>query len=73
MLGLLSGVVRKNCWWLADRAGHATPDAMQRLLGSAVWDAEAVRDDVRGYVLAQLGHPDGALIADETGLLKKGL
>jgi hypothetical protein len=38
VLGLLSGVERKNGWWLAERAGHATPDAMQRLLGSAVWD-----------------------------------
>jgi SRSO17 transposase len=72
VLGLLSGVERKNCWWLAEQAGHATPDAMQRLLSVAVWDADAVRDDVRGYVWAQLGHPDGALIADETGFLKKG-
>jgi SRSO17 transposase len=70
--GLLSGVERKNCWWLAERAGHATPDAMQRLLSSAVWDADAVRDDVRAYVIEHLGHPGGILIADETGFLKKG-
>jgi SRSO17 transposase len=72
VLGLLSSVERKNCWWLAEQAGHATPDAMQRLLSNAVWDADAVRDDVRSYVLAHLGHPDGVLIADETGFLKKG-
>jgi SRSO17 transposase len=64
-------VERKNCWWLAEHAGHATPDAMQRLLTSAVWDADALRDDLRAYVVGQLG-PDGVLIADETGFLKKG-
>lgn len=42
--GLLSGIERKNCWWLAENAGHARPDAMQRLLWAACWDAEAVRD-----------------------------
>jgi SRSO17 transposase len=71
--GLLSGVERKNCWWLAEAAGHGTPDAMQRLLRTAKWDADAVRDDVRSYVVEHLGHPRGVLIADETGFLKKGI
>jgi SRSO17 transposase len=71
--GLLSGVERKNCWWLAEAAGHGTPDAMQRLLRTAKWDADAVRDDVRSYVVEHLGHPGGVLIADETGFLKKGI
>jgi SRSO17 transposase len=70
--GLLSGIGRKNCWWLAEQAGHETPDKMQRLLRKASWDADAVRDDVRGFVAEQLGHPDGVLIVDETGFLKKG-
>jgi SRSO17 transposase len=72
LLGLLSPVERKNCWWLAEQAGHAGPQAMQRLLRTAVWDADAVRDDVRQFVLAHLGHRDGVLIPDETGFLKKG-
>jgi SRSO17 transposase len=70
--GLLSPVERKNCWWLAERAGHGDPQAMQRLLRTAVWDAEAVRDDVRGFVAGQLGDAAGVLIPDETGFLKKG-
>jgi SRSO17 transposase len=70
--GLLSGVGRKNCWWLAEHAGHGTPDKLQRLLRTAKWDADAVRDDVRAYVAGHLGHPDGVLIPDETGFLKKG-
>lgn len=70
--GLLSAVERKNCWWLAERAGHRGPAAMQRLLRTACWDADGVRDDVRAYVARRLGHPDGVLIADETGFLQKG-
>jgi SRSO17 transposase len=72
ILGLLSGVERKNCWQLAEEAGHARLGAMQRLLRSARSDAGGVRDEVRSYVLDHLGG-DGVLIVDETGFLKKGL
>ena len=72
VLGLLSQVERKNCWWLAEQAGHASPEAMQRLLRRAVWDADAVRDDLRSYVVGQLGRKGGILVADETGFAKKG-
>jgi SRSO17 transposase len=50
----------------------AGPQAMQRLVRSACWDADEVRDDVRRYVIEHLGVPDGVLIVDETGFLKKG-
>ena len=69
--GLLSPLERKNCWWLAEQAGHGDPQAMQRLLRTAVWDADKVRDDVRAFVAGQLGDPAGVLICDETGFLKK--
>ena len=59
VLGLLSAAERKNCWWLAEQAGHDDPQAMQRLLRTAAWDADAVRDDVRGFVAARLGDPAG--------------
>jgi SRSO17 transposase len=72
VLGLLSPVENKNCWWLAERAGYRGPQRMQRLLRTAVWDADAVRDDVREFAAGYLGHPDGVLIPDETGFLKKG-
>jgi len=71
--GLLSATERKNCWWLAEHAGHAGPDAMQRLLRTARWDAAEVRDEVRAVVVERLAHPDGVLICDETGFLKKGV
>jgi SRSO17 transposase len=70
--GLLSNLPRKNCWTIAEHAGHATPDGLQHLLARAKWDAEAVRDDLRGYVVEQLGDQDAVLVVDETGDLKKG-
>jgi len=69
---LLSPVERKNGWQLAEQAGEPTPTGMQRLLAGAKWDAEAVRDDLRAYVLEHLADPEAVLIIDETGLLKKG-
>ena len=70
--GLLSGAERKNSWTLSERAGHARPDGMQRLLSTADWDPDLVRDDVRAYVMANLVDRGGVLVLDETGFLKKG-
>jgi SRSO17 transposase len=70
--GLVAGLERKNGWTLAERAGEGSPDGMQRLLRSADWDIDGVRDDVRDYVIERLGDREGVLIADETGFLKKG-
>jgi SRSO17 transposase len=70
--GLLGNVSRKNGWQLAEHAGEATPDGMQRLLATADWDPDLVRDDLRAYVLEHLGDPGAVLVVDETGFLKKG-
>ena len=70
--GLVTGLERKNGWTLAEWAGEVSPDGMQRLLRRADWDVDGVRDDVRAYVVEQLGDPGGVLIADDTGFLKKG-
>ena len=72
VLGLLAGLPRANCWSIAEHAGDATPDGMQHLLSRAVWDHDAVRDDLRGYVLDHLGDEHAVLVVDETGDLKKG-
>src|SRR5207247_7622227 len=72
MAGLLAELPRKNCWTIAEHIGDATPDGLQHLLGRAVWDADAVRDDVRDYVLEHLGDPEAVLVVDETGDVKKG-
>ena len=70
--GIVSGVSRKNGWQLAEQAGEARPDGMQRLLNSAVWDEGLVRDDLRGYVLERLGDPQAVLVIDETSFPKRG-
>ena len=71
--GLTGSVERKNGWRLAEATGERTPDGMQRLLNAANWDADAVRDDLREYVVEHLGDDEsGILIVDETGFLKKG-
>jgi SRSO17 transposase len=70
--GLLGNVARKNGWRLAEHAGERTPDGMQRLLATAGWDPDLVRDDLRAYVVEHLGDPGAVLVVDETGFLKKG-
>src|SRR5688572_20077620 len=69
---LLSPIERKNGWQIAEHIGDATPDGVQRLLATAHWDADQVRDDLRAYVVEHLGHPDAVLVVDETGFIKKG-
>jgi SRSO17 transposase len=70
--GLVSGLERKNGWTLAEFAGDATPDGMQRLLNAARWDADGVRDALGRYVAAHLGDPAAVLVADDTGFEKSG-
>jgi SRSO17 transposase len=71
--GLLSDLPRKNCWVLAEQAGDATPDRMQRLLERAAWDAAQVMREVRAFVVSCLGDPaDAVLVLDEPGQEKAG-
>ena len=72
LLGLLSHTERKNSWWLAEFAGDASPDGMQRLLNFSPWDEDACRDAIARYVVRNLGDPGAVLAVDETGFLKKG-
>lgn len=72
LAGLLAPVQRRNGWQLAEHLGELTPDGVQRLMNHAHRDAEAVRDDLRDYVVAHLGDPTAVLVVDETGFLKKG-
>lgn len=72
MLGLVGDIGRKNCWTLAEHSGHPTPDRLQYLLSRAKWDADAVRDDLRDYVVDHLGDQDAIFVVDETGDVKKG-
>ncbi|MGS2641786.1 IS701 family transposase [Streptosporangium sp. LJ11] len=72
--GLLGESERKNGWTLAEAAGQAGPERMQRLLNFYAWDADGLRDDVRRSVVEVLGDAHGGvLVVDETGFLKKGV
>ena len=73
LVGLLERVERKNGWQLAEAIGEVGPRGVQRLLSAATWDADAVRDDLRAYVVEHLGDSaSGVLIIDDTGFVKKG-
>src|SRR6201988_3801919 len=73
MLGMVSGLDRKNCWTIAEHRGDASPDGLQHLLARAQWDADGVRDDLREYVIDAFGAPGAILVVDETGDVKKGV
>src|SRR6266436_1383268 len=70
--GLLATVERKNGWQLAEELGDPNVHGVQRLLADGEWDEEAVRDDLRAYVIEHLGEAGGVLVVDETGFVKKG-
>ena len=70
---LLSPVPRKNGWQLAEAIGEPDPNGAQRLLYSARWDADAVRDELIRVVDEAFGDAEqGIFVIDETGFLKKG-
>jgi SRSO17 transposase len=73
MSGMVSGLDRKNCWTIAEHRGATTPDGLQHLLARASWDADALRDDLREYVIGAFGDTGAVLVVDETGDVKKGL
>ena len=70
--GLLGPERRKTGWMRAEAAGDPGPWRQQAILGRGRWDAEALRDIVRGYALETLTDPDAVLVIDETGFLKQG-
>src|ERR1700709_2536380 len=70
--GLLGGEQRKTGWARAEAAGDPGPWRQQAVLGRGHWDADALRDVVRDYVVEHLAADDAVLVIDETGFLKQG-
>jgi SRSO17 transposase len=70
--GLLGGERRKTGWMRAEAAGDPGPWRQQAVLGRGRWDADALRDVVRDYVMENLTDQDAVLVVDETGFLKQG-
>lgn len=73
VLGLLADLPRKNCWTIAGHAGDRGAGGMQHLLRKAMWNTDAVRDDIRTIAVERLGNTDAILVVDETGDVKKGV
>jgi len=78
---MLSDIPRKNSWQVAEQARQGRPYGMQRLLSRAVWDQDAVRDELRALVAETLLPADGrqqdeapfpVLVLDESGFPKRG-
>src|SRR5258707_6838245 len=68
--GVLGRVERRNSWQLAEALGEGGPQGVQRLFTDAGWDADAVRDELRAFVVERLGDAaSGVLVVDETGFL----
>ena len=70
--GLLSDERRKTGWMRAEAAGDPGPWRQQAILGRSRWDADALRDIVRDYVVETLAADDAVFVIDETGFLKQG-
>lgn len=70
--GLLGEERRKTGWMRAEAAGDPGPWRQQAILGRGRWDADALRDIVREYVVENLATADAVLVIDETGFLKQG-
>jgi SRSO17 transposase len=70
--GLLGPERRKTGWMRAEAAGDPGPWRQQAILGRGRWEADALRDLVRGYALETLADAEAVLVIDETGFLKQG-
>src|ERR1700741_5445226 len=69
---LLGNEPRKTGWMRAEAAGDPGPWRQQAILGRGRWDADALRDIVRDYVVEHLAADDAVLVIDDTGFLKQG-
>ncbi len=70
--GLLGDERRKTGWMRAEVAGDPGPWRQQALLGRDRWDADALRNLVRDYIVEHLADDEAVLVIDETGFLKQG-
>ena len=55
LMRLLADIRRKNGWQMVEAIGESRPQGAQHLSNAAQWEADAVRDDLRDYVVQHLG------------------
>ena len=73
MLGMISGLDRKNCWTIAEHRGDGSPGWVAAPAVTGAMGRRSVRDDLRDYVVDAFGDPGAVLVVDETGDVKKGI
>src|SRR5207253_2097227 len=72
MVGQLSKLERKSIEPMALQVEGGTIRGMQRFISDGRWDEEQMRWNYHQLVADELGEPDGVLMFDETGFVKKG-
>src|SRR5215472_14727469 len=72
MVGQLSKLERKSIESMALEVEGGTIRGMQRFISDVRWDEEQMRWNYHQLVADELGAPDGVLMFDETGFVKKG-
>ena len=72
MAGQFSPLERKSIEPIALAIKDGNVRAMQRFVSDSCWNEEKMITKYRSLVNDDLGHPDGALIFDESGFIKKG-
>src|SRR5580765_5762025 len=72
MVGQLSPLARKSIEPMALRVPGGSVRGLQRFLSEVPWDEEHMRWTYHQLVADEMGAPDGVLMFDETGFVKKG-
>jgi len=72
MVGQFGELERKSIEPIALAVEGGKVRAMQRFVSDAPWDDAKIITKYRSFIADDLGHPDGALIFDESGFAKKG-
>jgi len=72
MVGQFSKLERKSIEPIALRVAGGTIRGLQRFISDVPWDEEQMQWNYHQLVADAMGEPDGVLMFDETGFVKKG-
>src|SRR6266851_7124332 len=72
MVGQFSKLERKSIEPMALHVEGGAIRGMQRFISDGLWDEEQMRWNYHQLVADEMGEPEGVLMFDETGLVKKG-
>ena len=72
MVGQFSELERKSIEPMALEVAGGNVRGMQRFISDNIWDEDTMRQTYHGLVAAEMGDPEGVLMVDESGFVKKG-